>query len=42
LVHRTFGTEKQGMVRFSFSHFNTMEDVKAAIDALWTIGEDAK
>jgi len=42
LVHRTFGTEKQGMVRFSFSHFNTMEEVKAAIDALRTIGEEAR
>lgn len=42
LVHRTFGTEKQGMLRFSFSHFNTMEEVKAAIDALRTIGEEAR
>lgn len=42
LVHRTFGTEKQGMLRFSFSHLNTMEEVKAAIDALRTIGEEAR
>jgi cysteine desulfurase family protein len=42
LVHRTFGTEKQGMVRFSFSHFNTMEEVKVAIDALRTIGEEER
>jgi cysteine desulfurase family protein len=42
LVHRTFGTKKQGMVRFSFSHFNTMEEIKAAIDALRTIGEEER
>lgn len=34
LMHRAFGTESQGMVRFSFSSFNTMEDVKAAAAAL--------
>ena len=34
LMHRAFGTENQGMVRFSFSSFNTMEDVKAAAAAL--------
>jgi len=33
LVHRHFGTETQGMVRFSFSAFNTMDEVKHAVYA---------
>ena len=33
LVHQTFGTEEQGMVRFSFSSFNTVEEVKYAVNA---------
>ncbi len=37
LLHRRFGTEKQGAVRFSFSHFNTMDEVGRAIEALGTI-----
>lgn len=39
-VHRYFGTERQGMVRFSFSHFNTLEEVEVAIQALWAIGRN--
>lgn len=34
LMHRTLGTEEQGAVRFSFSCFNTEEEVDAAIKAL--------
>ena len=34
LMHRALGTEQQGAVRFSFSHFNTEEDVDAAVKAL--------
>ena len=34
LVHRHFGTEDQGMVRFSFSAFNTMDEVKYAVRAI--------
>lgn len=34
LMHRALGTEEQGMVRFSFSSFNTMEEVAAAAEAL--------
>lgn len=34
LMHRVFGTEDQGMVRFSFSSFNTMEEVAMAAEAL--------
>ena len=34
LMHRALGTERQGVVRFSFGYFNTDEDVETAIDAL--------
>ncbi len=34
LLHRHFGTEKQGALRFSFSHFNTREEVDTALAAL--------
>ena len=34
LMHRRFGTEAQGIVRFSFSNFNTMDEVEATISAL--------
>ena len=34
LMHRALGTERQGVVRFSFGYFNTDEDVDTAIDAL--------
>lgn len=34
LVHESLGTKKQGIVRFSFSSFNTDEDTKAAIRAV--------
>lgn len=34
LMHRALGTERQGVVRFSFGYFNTDEEVDAAIDAL--------
>ncbi len=37
LLHRHFKTEEQGMVRFSFSHFNTDEEVAAAIQAMTVI-----
>lgn len=37
LVHRRFGTERQGMVRFSFGYFNTEEEVDYAVDALRTL-----
>lgn len=38
-VHRSFGTMAQGMVRFSFSHFNTVEEVDQAIHAINTLVE---
>lgn len=34
LLHKSFGTVEQGMVRFSFSHQNTEEEVKIAIQAI--------
>lgn len=34
LIHKFFGTERQGMVRFSFSHQNTQDEVIKAIDAI--------
>ncbi len=34
LMHRRFGTEAQGIVRFSFSSFNTMEEIETAAAAL--------
>lgn len=34
LTHRALGTERQGVVRFSFGYFNTDEEVDTAIDAL--------
>ena len=37
LMHEFFGTKGQGMVRFSFSHFNTLEEVENALVALKNI-----
>lgn len=34
LMHRALGTERQGVVRFSFGYFSTTEEVETAIDAL--------
>ena len=39
LMHKALGTEKQGAVRFSFSYFNTEEEVDVAIKALKEIVE---
>ena len=39
LIHRALGTERQGMVRFSFGWFNTPADVAAATQALAEIAE---
>lgn len=38
-LHTALGTKEQGAVRFSFSHFNTGEEIDRAIDA---VGEIAK
>ena len=34
LAHQALGTVDTGAVRFSFSYFNTMEDVRAAAEAI--------
>lgn len=34
LLHEALGTGRQGAVRFSFSHFNTIEQVNQAIEAV--------
>ena len=39
LMHKTLGTEDQGAVRFSFSCFNTEEEVDTAIEALKELQE---
>lgn len=40
LMHQALGTVEQGAVRFSFSYFNTEEEVDAAVQALLEIAED--
>lgn len=39
LMHKIFGTEKQGAVRFSFSCFNTEAEIDTAIRAMHEIAE---
>lgn len=34
LMHEALGTVEQGAVRFSFSHYNTMEEIDQAVEAL--------
>ena len=34
LMHKALGTVQQGAVRFSFSHYNTMEEINFAVSAL--------
>ena len=41
LLHRSLGTEKQGAVRFSFSSFNTENDVSAAVQAVSAIAKES-
>ena len=40
LLHEAFHTREQGMVRFSFSHFNTEEEIRAAIAAIKVLTEE--
>ena len=40
LMHMALGTVDQGAVRFSFSHFNTEEEVDTAINAVKTLAEE--
>ena len=41
-AHKTLKTFPQGTVRFSFSHFNTKEEVDVCIDAIKTILDDLR
>lgn len=41
LHHEAFGTVEQGMVRFSFSYFNTLEEVDKALTALQYIYKES-
>lgn len=34
LMHEALGTKEQGAVRFSFSHFNTMDEINRGIEAV--------
>ena len=40
LMHECLGTKEQGAVRFSFSHFNTEEEVDSAIMAIRTLATE--
>ncbi len=40
LIHKHFGTENQGILRFSFSYFNTNDEVNTAIDAIKEISQN--
>lgn len=39
LMHEALGTVKQGIVRFSFSYFNTFEEIENGIDAVREISK---
>ena len=39
LMHEALGTVEQGAVRFSFSHFNTEEEIQTAINAVKILAE---
>lgn len=40
LMHKALGTVEQGAVRFSFSHYNTKEEVETAIEAIKKLAEE--
>ena len=40
LMHEALGTVEQGAVRFSFSHYNTEEEVDAAVRAIHELAEE--
>lgn len=41
LMHEALGTQKQGAVRFSFSHYNTEKEVDAAVEAVRSLAREA-
>lgn len=40
LMHEALGTVEQGAVRFSFSHFNTEEEIRTAAEAVRILAEE--
>jgi cysteine desulfurase family protein len=40
LMHRALGTAEQGAVRFSFSHYNTQEEINIAVSALRELAQE--
>ena len=40
LMHDALGTQNRGAVRFSFSHYNTMDEINTAISALREIAQE--
>lgn len=40
LMHEALGTVEQGSVRFSFSHFNTEEEIAVAVKAVRELAEE--
>ena len=40
LMHKALGTVEQGAVRFSFSHYNTFEEVNTAVSALRELAQE--
>ena len=42
LMHKALGTVSQGAVRFSFSYFNTFDEVDQAVKAVKEIAEELK
>lgn len=41
LMQEALGTKEQGAVRFSFSHFNTMEEIRQGIEAVRTLATES-
>lgn len=42
LMHQALGTVDQGAVRFSFSHYNTMEEIETAVSALRELADESE
>ncbi|MBR2048685.1 MAG: aminotransferase class V-fold PLP-dependent enzyme [Oscillospiraceae bacterium] len=40
LMHKALGTVEQGAVRFSFSHYNTIEEIEIAVSALRELSQE--
>ena len=40
LMHKALGTVEQGAVRFSFSHYNTTEEINIAVSALRELAQE--